>query len=258
MGTSRYHVPNLDRALDILEYLSKTPAGMNRAEITAATGLSTNMVYRISMTLADRGYLYRDEADKRYHLAPKLLELSRTSLDEYSLAQRGWDDMVALRDDIGETVHLSVISGAEGVVVERVLGNQPVCMLVERGLRFELHASAPGKILLGGLSSGCRQKLLPKLDYRVYTPTTVRSPKALQAAVEQAEVRGYGTDHSECLEGINCVAAPVRNTAGETVACLCITGPAARIDPAHFPTLAKTVMKHALSISNRIGYRPSK
>ena len=34
-----YHVPNLDRALVILELLSKHPAGLNRNEIASASGV---------------------------------------------------------------------------------------------------------------------------------------------------------------------------------------------------------------------------
>jgi DNA-binding IclR family transcriptional regulator len=254
MAESRYHVPNLDRALDILELLAKTPAGMNRAEIADAIGLSTNMVYRISMTLSDRGYLFRDETDKRYRLAPKMLELCRSSLDDYSLAARGWDDMVALRDELGETVHLGVLSGQEGVVIERVLGNQPVCVLVERGLSFDLHASAPGKVLLAGLSNGCRKKLLKQLPCPMYTETTI-GKTALPAVIDQAAAQGYATDLGERFQGINCVAAPVCNAGGETVASLCVTGPASRIEAGHSAEVAAVVKEHAARISHRLGYR---
>ena len=54
---SRYSVPNLDRALSILETLSAAPAGLTLSELAAALEIPTNSVFRISRTLEERGYL---------------------------------------------------------------------------------------------------------------------------------------------------------------------------------------------------------
>ena len=76
---SRYHVPNLERALKIFELLRVHPQGLNGAEIAAGLGISKNAVFRITMTLLDHGYLTRSEDVKRLQVIPrrhsKLLEL---------------------------------------------------------------------------------------------------------------------------------------------------------------------------------------
>jgi DNA-binding IclR family transcriptional regulator len=54
-----YHVPNLDRALLVLEVLARHPAGLNRNELASKTGCSPTMIYRIAMTLTHGGYLLR-------------------------------------------------------------------------------------------------------------------------------------------------------------------------------------------------------
>ena len=73
---SRYSVPNLDRALSLLEVLSATPAGLTLSELAATLHIPTNSVFRISRTLEERGYLERQEATKRFCLTQKLLRLS--------------------------------------------------------------------------------------------------------------------------------------------------------------------------------------
>ena len=97
---NNYHVPNLDRALVILDILSKHPAGLNRNEIAAASHCSATMVYRIVMTLSKNGFLFRDEASGRYRLSLKLLDIGVAGSDEYSLTHVAWPEMTALRESL--------------------------------------------------------------------------------------------------------------------------------------------------------------
>jgi hypothetical protein len=60
---SRYSVPNLDRALSLLEVLSATPSGLTLSELAATLQIPTNSVFRISRTLEERGYLERQAAE---------------------------------------------------------------------------------------------------------------------------------------------------------------------------------------------------
>ena len=48
---SRYSVPNLDRALSMLELLSGAPEGMSQKELASALEIPSNSVFRISRTL---------------------------------------------------------------------------------------------------------------------------------------------------------------------------------------------------------------
>ena len=258
MGKSRYHVPNLDRALDIVELLSMHPYGLARAAIAEKTGLSINMVYRITMTLEERGYLCRDDADKSYRLTGKMLKLGQDSFDDYSLAEQAWDEMVELRDLHKETVQLDILVGAEGVVIERVLGSHPVCMMIQRGMRFPLHNNAPGKILVSGLASGCRARLLKGIRFDATTERTITNMKDYVRELEGVVRRGYALDLQEAMHGVHCVAAPVRDLRGETVAALCITGPADRLHEKKLRKIASDVIAHADRISYKIGYRNDK
>ncbi|WP_372808232.1 helix-turn-helix domain-containing protein, partial [Pontiella sp.] len=69
---SRYKVPNLERALVIMEHLLNFPQGLSVTELTEQLELSKNSVFRIAMTLLAHGYVVRDE-QKRFSLSKKLL-----------------------------------------------------------------------------------------------------------------------------------------------------------------------------------------
>ena len=71
--------------------------------------------------------------------------------------------------------------------------------------------------------------------------------------------QGYAIDDEENEKGIRCVAAPIYNEIGKTVAPVSISGPAFRITKKVIQeTLKKEVMETALKISQRLGFRERK
>lgn len=71
--------------------------------------------------------------------------------------------------------------------------------------------------------------------------------------------QGYAIDDEENEKGIRCVAAPIYNEIGKTVAAVRISGPAFRITKKVIQeTLKKEVMETALKISQRLGFRERK
>ena len=121
---SRYKVPNLERALVIMEHLIAHPQGLSITEITEHLGLSKNSVFRITMTLLGHGYVTRDE-QKRFCLSKKLLLMGCQSMGENSFIENSLDIMRLCRDEVKESIFIGTLIENEGVVVEQVLGTHP-------------------------------------------------------------------------------------------------------------------------------------
>lgn len=255
-AVARYHVPNLLRALDIVELLSRHPAGLAKAELIGRLGLSSNSVYRIAGTLLARGYLDRDEATKRFRLTPRLLDLGCAARDEHSLAAAGWEAMRELRDATGESVFVGQRLDLQGVVLEHVPGLHPVTINVDRGTRFDLHASAPGKCLLAFLPEPEQKALLGRLALKAYTPNTRVTRAALVRDLDRARVDGYTIDHAEFMAGVHCVAVPLFARARAIAGTLWIVCPADRLPPGQFRARARILLRFAERISYHLGHRP--
>ena len=127
---SRYKVPNLDRALTILEYMVKHPEGASLQELTEAMGFSKNSVFRIAMTLLERGYLSREEDTKRFFITRKMLAMGTVALSEQHIITTSLDVMRQMRDELKETVLIGSLVGNKGVVMEQVLGTHTWKLLV--------------------------------------------------------------------------------------------------------------------------------
>jgi DNA-binding IclR family transcriptional regulator len=251
---SKYHVPNLERALEVIELLAKNSRGMNSSEISAELNIPRNSIFRITATLFDRGYLIRDDDTKAFQLSQKLLVLGYTALTEESLVEKALDHMRNLRDMYGETVPLGVLHGHEGLVIEEVPGIHSFRFVLEPGREFHLHTAAPGKAIMAYLPKSEQEKIFKKMTFKKYNPRTIHNVEKYRRVLSKVRRDGYAIDHAEEIEGMHCLAAPIFNRHGTAVAAIWITGPSLRLPESDFEKIGKQVKKHADSISKSLGY----
>jgi DNA-binding IclR family transcriptional regulator len=251
VADSGFSTPGLDRALAILSCLGAHPSGLSLSEIAAQLGLSTNFVYRTTQSLVAHGYLLRD-GEKRFSIGPGLLRLSQPFVDDVPLAEAALPAMRWLSEQTGEAAHLGIISGEEGIVLERVIGRAMIKFYVERGTRFPLHTSGPGKVMLAYRDTAERDQTIAKLKFQRFQPHTITNAKALLACLEIVRRQGWATDMGEHLEGHNCVAAPIFDAEGEAIASLWITGTSQRLDAERIDKLTHVVTKAAKMASEAL------
>ncbi len=251
-----YHVPIIVRTLRVLEFLSEQPKGCGATEVASALDIPKNTAFRILTTLADHGYLARDNEGRTYRLERKLLNLGYAAIDEASLVEKSIDVLRNLRDLTGQSVFLAVRLEHQGVVIEQIPGLHPVKVMLQIGHRFPMHTSAPGKALLAYLPKTEQEELVKSLKYTVFTDRTIRNAKAMRRELSQVQQQGYAVDIAEEVEGLHCVSAPVLNHRGHALAAIWVGSLASIIPQTEFENLGAQVQEAALQISKRFGYEP--
>ena len=251
---SKYKVPNLERALATLELLVAHPTGLTLTEITQALGCPKNSVFRVTMTLAARGYLLRDEASKRFTVSRKLLAMGHQTLSDKPIVPTAIDVMGACRDMVKETVLIGTLVENHCIVLEQVLGTYPFKFSVDVGTRLNLHVSAPGKVMLAHLPERERNRVIAQITLTRFNERTITSKKTLRTELRTVRESGFALDRAEQLHGIVCVAAPVFNRHGHPVAAIWCTGPSDRLTEDMFSTTGRVVRTHADIVSARLGF----
>lgn len=102
-----YKVPNLEKGIAVLEYLSLRSVGETLQDIKSALDISQTTAYRILNTLVRLEYLNFSEDTKRYKLSRKLLTLGFRSLNEHNLLETV---LPHLRDFFISNFHLFLFS----------------------------------------------------------------------------------------------------------------------------------------------------
>ena len=251
---SKYHVPNLERALKIIELLAEHPEGLTVTHITDDLKIPRNSVFRITATLMDNGYISRDEDTKVFQLSQKLLNLGYAAIGEQSLIEKSLSNMRALRDKFGETVPLGILHGAEGIVIEEVPGTHSFRFVLEPGRKFHLHTSAPAKAIMAFLPEEEREELITKINFEKYNERTIISPFAYRQYLTEVYQKGYAIDQAEEIEGMHCVGAPIFNQQGYPIAAIWISGPSMRLETSQLDRIGTEVKKYADNISKSLGY----
>ena len=250
----RYHIPNLTRALSILEILAKHPDGMTLGEISREAKFTKNSVFRIICTLQDCGYVRKDSDDRTIKISRKLVALGYSSLGEGNLVEKSIDLMRAVRDRVNETTMLGSLLEDECVLIEQVPSRQPFKFMGEIGMRFNLHASVPGKAIVAFLPKSEQDAIIKRIEFKRFNANTITDAESFRKELKLTKERGYALDLNEEIVGVHCVGAPVFDAHGYPIAAIWCTGPSERLKREDLDSVGEFIKQQAMIISNRLGY----
>jgi IclR family acetate operon transcriptional repressor len=251
---TKYSAPSLERGLAILDYLAHHPGGKGQVEISQALKCPVSSVFRITLTLEKSGWLERDPETKVFRHTQKMLMLGQQALSETDLIGCALPVMRELRDELGDTILIGVLNGAEIIVLEQALGSQLFRFSVNAGHRIKVHCSAPGKSILAHLTEPQADKVISQIEFKRFNENTITTPKAFRTALKEVRELGYSEDKGEEYGGIYCVGSTVFDRTGDPVASIWVTGPDMRVTPDMIPGIGRKMHEGAMRISSRMGY----
>ena len=240
----------VERMMKLLDVLSYYHDPVSLKQLSLETGLHPSTAHRILAAMAATGFVERAEPGT-YRLGIRLLELGNVVKSRINIRESAMVPMQALHQRIGESVNLGVRQGDEIGYVERTSSGRSSVRVVHLvGARAPLHVTAAGKLYLAEddreqLRDYARRTGLPGL-----TSHSITALSALEKEIERVRRHGVAYDNEEIEHGLRCIAAPIRDDAGDLVAGLSVSAPADRYDPEWIPLLCAT----ANAISATIGY----
>jgi len=250
----RYIIPNIARALKILELLVKQEKGASISEIAQNFEIPVNSTFRIIKSLEAYGYV--EEKNRRYFSTPRLLYLGYAGMKNNGITENSIDIMHSIRDEINETVMLGTLLGNEVIIIEQLPSFQFIKSTTEIGHRVNIHTSAPGKAIAAFLPANEMNELVSHLAFVRYTGQTIPSQHDLLSELESVAEKGYATDNGEEIPEIHCVGAPIFDYRNYPIAAVWCSGPAFRFDRESQAAIGEQIKKYALQISRRFGYDP--
>lgn len=257
-GARPVRVEVADRALRALEELGDSPGGLGVTELGRRLRVDKSTAHRLLMTMAARGFVRLNAQTQRYQLGLRLVGLGAVAAHGVEVTDMARPVLEALRDDTGEAASLAVLS--EGEVLFLAKATSPGALTVNHGVgtRLPAHGSALGKVLLAWAASRDPEQVDRIVAQRGMAPTTPRTltdPEDLVRHLRGVATRGWALDDEEYAAGLRCMAAPVRDAAGDVVAALGISGPTSRITLERVEPLAARVRHAAAELSAHLGYR---
>jgi IclR family acetate operon transcriptional repressor len=236
--------------LALLEALAREELGL--VELGRRTGLQPSTTHRILATLADRGYVRRDDHG-RYTLSQRAAYLGGVlSVREREMMAAVRPLMQRVQTVTREAVHLTVLEGTEVVFVYEMVDRKRLHASIHDNFRVPAHASASGKALLAYRGSG--RPTGPNCpDLRPLTRNTIIDQHDLWRELEKVREQGFAVDRQEYRSDISCVASPIFDRNDQVIAAISVSGPSSRLRPEFHADIGELVHSSALEASAALG-----
>jgi IclR family KDG regulon transcriptional repressor len=246
-------VKSVGHAFEIVDLLAREQRGVGVTQVAAQLGMNASTAHHLLKTLEAWQLVEQHPTSRLYRLGVRSVQWGQAylaGLDLYSVAQ---PHLNAVSHDTGETVTLAEIQRSSIVVLATIPGRHTVRSLGATTSRHNAHATALGKIFLASLPPSELPEVVAETGMARFTPRTIVGLRQLETELEEVRGQGFALDLEELELGLSCIAAGVRNHAGETVAAIGASIPMTRFEERR-ARLVERIRTAADQISARLGF----
>lgn len=215
-GARRYAAPALEKGLDVLELLARSPESLGMSAVAAALDRTVSEIFRVMQCLESRAYIERDPESDRYRLSMMLFSLAHARPPTKALVSAAGPVMDRIAAATLQSCHLAVMDDLNIVVVAQVTAPTPMHYAVRLGAQFPVWETSSGLVLLAHQPAEVRARLIDRI-------MTIQSDVAraeLEERCADAQQKGCEIRTSAIVSGVTNITYPVFNHQGRIVAVL--------------------------------------
>jgi DNA-binding IclR family transcriptional regulator len=254
-ASNSYSIEVLTRAINVLSAFGHARPQLSLSEIVQAVVLPKTTVFRLLSSLVERDFCEFDPQTGKYSLGFELVRLADVRRRQTNVHDVAIPVMRDIRNQLNETVILSVKSGDFRVHIDFVEGLHPMRRMADLGVRAPLYAGAASKVLLAGMEDDEINSYLTRTELIPLQKTTITDKNALWREIRNIRKRGYAESKGEIFPGGGALAAPLKDFSGRTVAVMDILTPEHRYTAAHRERCIALLLDGSHRGSQRLGFR---
>jgi DNA-binding IclR family transcriptional regulator len=243
-------VGSIIKGARLLDLYSTDRREISLNEFTQEAGYNKTTTHRLLQTLVAVGWLVRS-AGGGYRLGARMLVLGAIARADLDLRNEALPFMRQLADELGDTSFLMVPGPQGAVVVETIVGGNPVQVHgLAVGSVLPYHVAA-GPVVLAAFSPETRALALAAERAR-FTDQTTCDLDEFTSRLDAVREHGYSVSMEDYIHGVGAVAAPVFGSDGTVVASLSVGGPTNRFVDGLRERTIELVVEHAATLSARL------
>lgn len=217
-------VQSVERAFAVLRCLSGGPAGVT--DVADRVNLPKSTVSRLLSTLEELGMVEQMEPGGSYRIGMGMAEIAAAVLPGRTLIAAVRPHLHDLAKATGEAAGLSIADGFDVLYLDQVDSPNQVQSRDWTGERVPAHTVSSGQVLLAFGAIDAERYLAQPLER--LARGTLTDAAAIRARIAEVAEKGYAWAIEEFLDGLNSVAAPIRDASDRVVAAIHAHGPAYR------------------------------
>ncbi|MFJ7684288.1 IclR family transcriptional regulator [Peribacillus butanolivorans] len=244
-------VQAVDRALFLLKLIGESPSPIQVGELAKQAGLNRTTAWRLIGTLENQGFVEKDFSSKGYQLGYAVHQLLSHHDPYGSLIRRARRTLEELKEEIGETVLLSVPKHNGVLTIDQIDTDHSVRLVDYSNTISPLHCTSNGKILLSLLPDKELDILLEQ-PLKQFSQYTLTDPEDLRKELEKIRIQKVGLSIGELDENENAISAPIFNKQKNLVAFITLGGPSFRLSETAILQLHDRMLAAAKKIEEQL------
>lgn len=250
MSVQNSVVPSLERALNMIEYLSVHSNGATLKQLGDELDIPSASAFRLIKNLVNRGYVTENTGGQTtYLLGPKIMSIAASYEKGSSLHIVAKPIMQYLANELGQTVQLAIWRNGTLIYIDQAFSSAPLSVIAPLYEPVSVNVSASAKIILALLPESVRTRAIDECPFIRLTQNTITDRDTYLKEVCKSGEQGYGFDNEEFSLGIGCLAVPVFDGKKSCIGALGITG---SIQEYKKKTLFQEMLNTLRSASERI------
>jgi DNA-binding IclR family transcriptional regulator len=209
-----YQAPAVGKAFQLLRAVAESKKDLSLSELAHSLEFSKSTTHGLIQALLKIGALDLCPHRKKFYLGPTIVELAFRSWNYLSVCERAQPSLDELRDSIGETAFLGVLSRSRGIIIATSEAAKPLKISSPPGTSIPLLSGAVGKVFLAQLDDRQAVKLIREHGLPRFTSKSIIKESDYLAALKQVRQLGYAFDDEEYLPGVKAVAVSLGNHRG--------------------------------------------
>jgi DNA-binding IclR family transcriptional regulator len=254
MASAGSQIAVVGKAVLVLETLLDCPDGATPTDVATRLGMSRSTAFRLLTSLEHAGLLDRDPGTGQYQLGLRFLVFGEVVRERLDLVRIAESTMRQLRDELGQTVYLSVRDSWGAICLHRLSGTDVDVLAWKTGRWLPFHSGAGPRALLAALP---HQDLTTYLGLPQERPTRqgALSTQDLVRIIEETRERGWSFNPEEITEGVSSLGAVVRSSEGAPMCALSVAGLTIAYQGPRLTKVAAAVIGAAAELSRKIDGR---
>jgi DNA-binding IclR family transcriptional regulator len=177
-------------------------------------------------TLEELGMVEQIEPGGNYRIGAGMVEIAAAVLPGRTLIAAVRPHLHSLVKATGEAAGLAIADGFDILYLDQVDADNQVQVRDWTGERLRAHTVSSGQVLLAFDAIDAESYLAQPLERTA--SGTLTDAAAIRARLADVAANGYAWAFEEFLDGLNSVAAPIRDARGRVVGAIHAHGPAYR------------------------------
>lgn len=246
-------VQALDRGLRLLSALAQQPQGILLTDLAKRVGLAASTTHRLLTTLQHSEFAELDDATGLWRVGVGTVSVGGAFLRGRDVVAIARPHMRQLTEQSGETSNLAIRRDDRAVYINQVESSATIRAFSKLGDRVPLTCSGVGLALMMMDTEQEIDALLHRTGLPAFTAKSIDTPEKLEHSLRLGRERGFVVDDEAHALGMRCVAAPIFDASGDTLAAVSVSGPTARLSESRVLELGTLVAQVARSITHRLG-----